>query len=43
LLSRFDAADDNKVLLAPLPSDLDELAVQPFVASPFASSPSTVD
>ena len=31
-LAGFDAADTDKVLLAPLPSDLDALAVHPFIA-----------
>jgi acetaldehyde dehydrogenase/alcohol dehydrogenase len=31
-LAGFDAAEDDKVLLAPLPSDLNELAEHPFLA-----------
>ena len=31
-LAGFDAADEDKVLLAPLPTDLDDLAAHPFIA-----------
>ena len=31
-LAGFEAGDDDKVLLAPLPADLDELAAHPFIA-----------